>query len=602
VANGASVAAICARLDGLPLALELAAARIKALPPAALLDRLEQRLPLLIGGPRDLPLRQQTMRDAIAWSHDLLDPAEQLLFRRLSVFAGGFTLEAAETVTGDREGRGAGGKDKALPPYLLTPSLSVLDGVTSLVEHNLLRAVTGSLVGSAAHVPRYQMLETVREYGLEQLAAGGEEEEARRCHAAHFLALAEEAEPGLVGPSQAVLLDRLEAEHHNLRAALEWATAHDPDLALRLGGALRQFWRIRGYLTEGRDALARALATGEGTPAARAKALVTAAEIWYLQSEFQAAAELAEEARVTFERLGDQRGVAAALRMVGHTWVGLALDATPPDLAQFARAEAAFEAGLDRSRELGDRRGVALAIFGLGFVAAIKSDVTQAAEHFAEALPMFEESGDRQGTAYTLTNLGRMAARQADEAGAAALFARALIVSREIGDREASSTLLEDVAWLSPRAKFAARLLAAAAALRAVDGIRLSLLHRAGHDREVDATRTALGAARFAADWTAGEALSVEEAVSEAIAEATALAAGFAKEDARPDPLAAAGLTPRERDVLQLLAEGLSDREIAEALSLSTRTVGWHVSHVLAKLGVESRTAAVAYAHRHGLA
>jgi excisionase family DNA binding protein len=590
--NGAAVAAVCRRLDGLPLAIELAAARVKALPPAALLDRLEQRLPLLTGGPRDLPLRQQTMRATIAWSHDLLTADEQALFRRLSVFVGGFTLAAAGAVADSGPGAAEGATSTA-------PSVAVLDGVALLVDHSLLRQMDG-----LGDEPRFSMLETVREYGLEQLEESGEEEETRRRHAACFLALAEAAEPELVGPAQVGWLDRLEAEHPNLRAALVWATARDPDVALRLAGALRQCWRIRGHLSEGRKALERALAASGGTSAARAKALVAAAEACYLQGDFDAAAAFAEEARGRFDRLGDRRGVAAALRMVGHGHVGLGVAVVPPDQLQFTRAQAAFEEELGVSRELGDQHGVAQAVFGLGLLALIQDDLARAAAHFAEALPRFEATGDRRGAAFTLGCLGRVAARQGDDARAA-LSVRALTISRELGDREATAHFLEGAAWIVQRAGLAepaARLFAAAAALREADGIRLSLVHRAGHEPAVAAARAALGDEAFAAAWAAGGALPVEAAVAEALAASGALAAPPTPKDAGPDPAAAAGLTERERDVLRLLAEGRSDREIAAALSVSPRTVGWHVTHLLAKLGVESRTAAAAFAFRHGLA
>ncbi len=228
--NAAAVAAICHRLDGLPLAIELAAARVKVLPPGALLARLDKRLPLLVGGARDLPARQRTMRDAIAWSYDLLDAGEQQLFRRLAVFAGGWTLEAAEGGCGEGD-----------------PG-AVLDVLASLVDKSLARQAHGE-AGEA----RFDMLETIREYGLERLAASGEEADVRRAHALHYLALAEQAEPALKGPDSLAWLARLEAEHNNLRAALAWARDNaEVEVGLRLAGALRDFWWRRSLLSEGR--------------------------------------------------------------------------------------------------------------------------------------------------------------------------------------------------------------------------------------------------------------------------------------------------------------------------------------------------------------
>jgi non-specific serine/threonine protein kinase len=415
--------------------------------------------------------------------------------------------------------------------------------------------------------------------------------------------VAEEAEPGLIGPNQAGWLDYLEIEHHNLRAALAWTTDHEPESALRIGGALRQFWRIRGHLTEGRDVLDRALATGAPAGTARAKALVAAAEVWYLQGNYQASASLAEEARSHYQRLADGAGEAAALRGIGHSLIGLGQESSPPDQDRFSEAGALFEDALRQRHGIGDPHGIALAVFDLGYLALIQNDIARAAVSFAEALPLFEMSGDRRGAAFALSNLAWVAVRQGDDPRAAPQFGRALVVFRELADREATAHLLEGIAWLiqrSGRAETAARLLGAAAGLRAADGIRLALLHREGHDPAAAETRAALGDAAFAAAWAAGAALPVEEAVAEALA---AIGEPDSPAQVEPDDSALAiRLTPRERDVLRLLAEGRSDREIGTALSLSTRTVGWHVSHLLAKLGVESRTAAAAYALRHGLA
>ncbi len=449
------------------------------------------------------------------------------------------------------------------------------------------------------------MLETVREYGLERLAAYGEADEIRRRHAAHFLDVAEGTESELIGPNQAGCLDYLESEHPNLRAALAWATDHEPEMALRLSGALRQFWRIRGHLTEGRDVLDRALSAGKEAGAARAKALVAAAEVWYLQGDYPATAALAEEARDHYRRLGDGGGVAAALRMAGHSLIGLGQETTPPDQERFARARALFEEALRLRHEIGDEHGVALAVFDVGYLALIQGDSAQAAVRFAEAVPLFEARGDRRGAAFALSNLGWVSVRQGNDPRAAEQFGRALVVFQELRDREATAHLLEGIAWLvlrSGRADGAARLLGAAAGLRAADGIRLALLHREGHEPAAVAARTALGEEAFAAAWSAGAALCVEDAVAEALAAVASAEPDVSSQEVPPEAAETIRLTPRERDVLRLLAEGRSDREIAAALSLSSRTIGWHVSHLLSKLGVESRTAAAAYALRHGLA
>jgi predicted ATPase len=301
-ASTRTIAEICVRLDGLPLAIELAAARIKLLSPQALLTRLGHRLQVLTSGAQDAPVRQQTLRNTLAWSYDLLDAEEQRLFRRLSVFAGGCTLEVVEglyTALGE------------LPA-------AVLDGVASLIDKSLLRQVE-----QEGEEPRLLMLATIREYGLEVLASSGEMESTRQAHAHYYLALAEQAELELGGPQQAVWLDRLEREHDNLRGALQWSleqgeTQHSMEMAMRLGGALRLFWWGRGHWSEGRSFLERALAASEGIEApVRAKALFAAGNLAFIQSDYERAEPLCQESLVLYRELEDQPGIAFALSLLG---------------------------------------------------------------------------------------------------------------------------------------------------------------------------------------------------------------------------------------------------------------------------------------------
>src|SRR6266567_2165773 len=311
-ANSRAIAEICIRLDGLPLAIELAAARSKLLPPQALLARLRHRLQVLTSAAQDAPVRQQTLRHALAWSYDLLDAREQRLFRRLSVFVGGCALEAVEglsTTLGER------------------PS-DVLDGVASLMDKSLLQHT-----GQDGEEPRLVMLETIREYGLEALVASGEMERTRQAHASYYLALAEQAELELGGPQQAVWLDRLEREHDNLRAALSWMveqgeTQQSMEMALRLGGALRPFWWGRGHWSEGRTFLERALAAGGSfpdpriDPSVRAKALIAAANLAFVQSDYEQTEVLCEESLALYRELGDHYGIAFSLYRLGNVaWV-----------------------------------------------------------------------------------------------------------------------------------------------------------------------------------------------------------------------------------------------------------------------------------------
>jgi predicted ATPase len=396
--NAEAVLEIVRRLDGLPLALELAAARTKILSPPALLARLENRLQVLTGGPRDLPARLQTMRDAIAWSHDLLPPEEQLLFRQLSVFVGGFTLDAADWVTGDGS-QVTVGSDALQSPTPIThhPSPITLDAIAALVDRSLLIQI-GSEGGAteALDEPRFAMLETIREFGIEQLSGRPEEEATRRAHARFYLELAARATPGLLGPEPAQWLDTLEREHGNLGAALSWSVERpeERETFLRLATALWWFWRLRGHLREGRDWLERAVAlstppvNGEPSvaPPLRAAALDGAGDIAWSLGDYERAASLHQES-------------------------------------------------LTISRALADKAGMARALFGLGDVGRRLGDPA-AGDHFAEALALFTELGDRAWAAFAMNNLGVVALFQArDHERAAACFEEALRLANAVGFR-----------------------------------------------------------------------------------------------------------------------------------------------------------------------
>jgi predicted ATPase len=344
-ANAEAIAEICIRLDGLPLAIELAAARTRLLSPAALRARLTNRLLLLTEGARDRPDRLRTMRNAIAWSYDLLAPDERALFRRLAVFAGGCTLEAAEHVVG-QTGRRTDGQENDLSPLSDRPTvrLSVLDGIAALVDASLLRPI------AAGDETRYAMLETIREFGLDELVAAGKAAAARRVHADLFLALAEEAAGALDGPAQVVALDRLEREGDNLRAALaSTIEAGDGTVALRFAAVLWRFWSVRGYAGEGRDWIARVLGVSEREPPApRATALVAAGALATAQGDYDEAAAAYEAALALRRTADDPRGTAEALCGLGHL-------ATSRRDALAATAR--FEEALAIARAAGDERG-----------------------------------------------------------------------------------------------------------------------------------------------------------------------------------------------------------------------------------------------------
>jgi non-specific serine/threonine protein kinase len=608
--NAAAVAAICARLDGLPLAIELAAARRSALAPAALLARLSQRLRLLTGGARDLPARQRTLRDTIAWSHDLLDAGVQALFRRLAVFAGGWTLEAAAEVSG-------------------ADPIPVLDELAGLIDQSLVRREEQPDGG-----PRFAMLETVREFGLERLAASGEEAAVRQAHAAHCLALAETAQPKLTGPEQGVWLARLDAEYPNLRAALKWLHASgDAERGLRLAVALSWFWGVRGSLGEGRDWLERGLA-GDGavSPAVRARALNEAGRLALQLGDLARARTLAEAGAAVHREVGDDRGRARSLRLLGDVAgeqgdddrardyyeeaLGIArltgneasaaailrsMGATAFQNGDHDRAWVLYEEALALERRLGDRASVAFELNNLGHVALARSDDRRAAALFGEALPVLRELGHAAGTAYALFGLGDVSRRRGETSRARALYQESLELARQIGDHQHVGECLRALAGLAAsggQAASAARLFGADARLRE-GGARLLPIDQEWYDRTLATVRAALGEQIFASAWEAGRTLTPDQAITEALAPA-------AEPVASPTPVqvsaAPHGLTPRELDVVRLVAAGRSNREIAEALFVSVPTIKRHVTNVLGKLGLTSRSALNTYAHDHGLA
>jgi predicted ATPase/class 3 adenylate cyclase len=437
--NAPAVADICHRLDGLPLAIELAAARSRLFPPQALRTRLEHRLPLLTGGGRDLPARQQTLRNAIAWSYDLLDAAEQALFRRLAVFVGGCTVKAAEAVCL------AGGD----------PALDIVDGLDALVSKSLLRPDEES----AGEEPRVGMLETIREYALEQLELSGEAERVRGLQAAYYLAVAEQAELELHGPEQVAWVARLEREHDNFRAALAWALdrgergAPTPraergqggpggageagEVALRLAGALWWFWQMHGDLTEGRRWLEGLVHQRRAAPTARwANGLAKAGYMAWAQGDHGVARAHVEESLAVLRELGDRRGIALALFVLGGVvWAQ----------GDYARARSLGEENLALCRELGDTWHTALALNGLGTMARDQGDYMLARARCEESLALFRELRDTQGVAWSLYGLGEVARDQGDDALARSLLEESLALFRELGDTWGIAWSLHDL-------------------------------------------------------------------------------------------------------------------------------------------------------------
>jgi len=548
--NAPAIAEICVRLDGLPLAIELAAARGKLFPPRALLARLDRRLGLLTGGPRDLPARQQTLRNTIGWSYDLLDAAEQAIFARLAVFVGGCTLATAEAVLADDRQ-----PDDEVSVFI--PASAVLDGLASLIDKSLLKELDG--VGDEV---RFVMLETIREYALEQLEASGETEVLRRRQAECFLALAETAELQFHGPHQRVWLDRIEVEHDNLRVALAWsleassAGTQSPspsEVGLRLVGALCWFWEMRGHLREVWHWLERTLAAdrGSATPG-RIKALVGASHLVARDFNAEHMKRLGEEMLGLARQQADANGIA---------WSLWALGFAAAFRGDFATAHPLFEESLAQFRSLNDTWGEAQVLTALGFIGRRQDDLNEATTRFAERLALARTMEDPYGAAFALGQLGALAQARGDDAQAVALLTESLALHQELGEqntifwvllslstvarhqgdtmrasmhlaeclarfRETGSTIallwsvegFAQVANMIGQPAPTVRLFGAARALRETIGDPPNPDEQREYDRLLAAAGEQLGEQAFAAAWAEGRALTLEQAATEALA------------------------------------------------------------------------------------
>ena len=666
-----AIAEICVRLDGLPLAIELAAARVKLLTPHMLLKRLEQGLPTLSNNTRDTPARQQTLQSTIEWSYRLLDAQEQRLFRRLSIFTGGATLSAIEAICA------APAEDGGAQP--------ILDTVASLIDKSLLRRADDE------REPRFLLLQTIREYGREQLMASGEMEQVREAHVLYYLRLAEDAAEELRGPQQVAWLARLEDEHDNLRAALHWSLEETNDaedanrrmeIALRLCQALTGFWQIHGHYSEGRSALERVLAVSQSakTPL-RAQALSDAAMLVNIHGDTERAGMLAAESLALYRELEDREGIALALYQLGQVaWLR----------GEFVQASALLRESMELSRELGDTISVAYAYYGLAGLAAIRGEYADATALFEEALALFKREGNKRGEALTYLQLadlhflsqddttriysllenglalcreigdrdglahydyfaGQVALSQGDTSTARALLTESLTLYSDMGDRQRIARTLIALARLEAQqgnlvaaralyeeslnlpgmghtlnmiagieglasvnaassptspafASRAAQLWGAAEAMRETVGAPLPPVERASYLRALDTARAALGQEALARAWAKGRGMSPEQALAtERQPQASLSPTGQPPSTKIPPNLTApAGLTAREVEVLRLVAQGLTDAQIAELLVITRRTVNWYMTSIYSKIQVSSRSAATRYAlERH---
>ena len=484
------VAEICVALDGLPLAIELAAARLNVLSPDTLLTRLEQRLQLLVRGPRDLPARQRTLRSTIDWSYDLLEPDERLLFARLSIFAGGCTLQMCEDVCD-----------------------ATLDGLASLVDKSLVRRR-----GAAGEEVRFWMLETIREYAAERLEGEADADEWRRRHAEHFLTLAEDAEPRLKSDQAPVWLERLEREHDNLRTALAWAEAAEVgELELRLAVALADFWRLRGHLSEGRAWLAGALSrSGDVPPVLRAKALNLSAVMAHRQGDHALARKSLEEALAVYRTLGDEGAVARTLSNLGGVAV---LE------GDHERATALFEETIPLFRAAGDDGALMITLSNLASMANRSGDHARGKSLGEEGLAVARRVGDKDQISVSLHNLGRAALEHGEQDEAARRFAASLELGVELGYTEVIAYCLEAFAELAAARddwERSARLLGAASALFESLNVPIGDQERESYDLTLSKCRERVGQAALVELQAEGSSLPVDEAVTYALVHARA--------------------------------------------------------------------------------
>jgi predicted ATPase/DNA-binding CsgD family transcriptional regulator len=603
--NAAPVARICQRLDGIPLAIELAAARMNVLSPDEMLNRLADRFRMLRGSNRSASSRHHTLRATLDWSYELLTTLERVLLRRLAVFHGGWSLEAAESVCTDG--------DMAVS--------EVFDVLNALVDKSV---VVADLQGVTA---RYHLLETVRQYAWEALSESGEAESLQSQHAAFYVALAEEAATYFLSPVQTIWMQRLDREHDNLRAALRYTLdVGDSSTSLRMAGALGWFWILRGNRSEGLQSLERVLAcTGTiGAPdASRARSQVWAAKLAGAQGDGDHAVDLFERALGEFRALGDRTGIA---------WVLSDLGEVERERGHYDRTEAMLTESLTIRRELGDEHGIAMTLTRMAQVARDQGDDLAVKALLDESLDLFRQRGDVHRIAHSLDNLGIVARRQGQLQRARDLHEEALAMLRQLGDKEGIGAALQRlalVAWrdgdaeqaislcreacatyqdvhyptgvadcleslgeiTAGRGQFeiAASLLGAAEALREAIRMPRPPADALEYDSALAIVRANVSESTFLREWQRGRSQPLEVILCAPDISPTA------KERA-PSPL-----TTREHDVTWLVAQGLTNNEISERLIVSIRTVEAHVTHVLTKLGLRSRAQLAIWALEHGL-
>jgi non-specific serine/threonine protein kinase len=583
--NAASVLDICRRLEGLPLALELAAARTRILSPQALQADLSKRLALLSGGPADHPRRHHTIRDTVDWSLQLVDPDELVMFRRLAAFAGPFTAPMAAAVavidSDAPEHPSPGANNGSL--------LAMYETLTSLIDQSLIHRVSTS-----ADEPRFRLLRTIREVAHEHLEASGEAEAIARRHAHVLLALAEEAAPHLTGGEQVEWLATLERSLDDLRAGIAWCREHGaPEIELRLAVALWRFGYTRGHLSEARSWLRAALARNPAPTPLRVEALNAAGLLASTQGDPDHAIDLHTEAIEISRTLGVRRGIAVAMNGLGDAAAAQGDRTT---------ARERYEAALALFRELDERRGIAVALTNLGNRAWDEMDLDAAVRLHAQARTIFLEIDERRGLAWSAKNLGTLAAQQGRLDDARVLLREALTHYEALRDRSGVVDALEgfaEIAHAERRPEIEGILFSVAQGIREEIGEPVPASMRERHNAGIERVRRALGQ-RFDRIWAEGQATSPEDAIAAALT-MDSRNPPVPLRQREPEVGPAHTLSPREIEVVRLIAEGKSTKEIAEALYISVRTVGTHITNIFGKLDVSSRSALTAYAHRTGI-